>query len=161
MLTPASQGTTSHKINRLPVQDAGFNDLVAVPYLLTLSEPLHTLLRLAEKEIEATPAPDWFSNSYTIRGITATGYEFMYGKKPSHFISRAISALQDILESGLENLWKSIFNPETSSGIPVDVTPDDPSSLTSLSLDSPEQFAMAWTNHEGLYDLAKSNLSSF
>ncbi len=101
MTTPTSQRTLS-KIERLPLQDLSLNDLATIPYLLTLTEPLHTVLRLAEKEVEATPLPYWFSNSYTINGITATAYEFMYGKNPPHLISHAISAIKNILEQVLE-----------------------------------------------------------
>jgi len=161
MSTPAAQTPTSTKIKRLPLQDVGLNSLVALPYMLTWSEPLHTLLRLAEKEVEATPLPNWFSNSYTINGITATAYEFMYGKQ-SHLLAYAISELAHILESDSEGAFKSIYTPGAVSCVPADIpSPVDPSSLTALSLDSPEQFAMGLTNYEGLYDLGKSYLPAF
>jgi hypothetical protein len=160
--TLSSQTTTSAKLKRLPLQDVGLNNLVAVPYLLTLTEPHHTMLRLAEKEVEATPVPYWYSNSYTVNGTTATSYEFMYGKKPPHLISHAISAIQGLLETGLEGAFKSICTPEEASSGSVNVPPPvSASSLTSLSLDNPEQFAMALPNYQGIYDLAKPYLASF
>lgn len=93
MSTPATQRRIPDKIKRLPLQDVGLNNLVAVPYVVTLSEPLHTGLRLAAKEVEIIPVQCGFSKPFTINGITATTYEFMYGKKPSHLIASAISAL--------------------------------------------------------------------
>jgi hypothetical protein len=157
MSTSAMHASSSGKIKRLPLADVGLTNLVAVPYLLTLSEPLHTVLKMAVKQAEIIPVQYGLSNSYTLNGVTATAYEFMYGKKPSHLISYAITALQHILQHDPEGALKSIYDP--SSHAPIGAV--DPSALAHVSLDSPEQFAMAFTNYEGIADLAKPLIPGF
>src|SRR5262245_50937733 len=88
----ARQAKRPDPIKRLPLRDVGLNNIVAVPYVLSLSEPIHTTLRLGMKEVEILPAKHGFSNSYTVNGVTATAFEFMYGKTPSQLFSQAINA---------------------------------------------------------------------
>jgi Lipoxygenase len=147
------------KIKRLPLQDAGLNNLVAIPYLLTLTEPVHTVLRMGLRQVEIINVQYGLSNTYTINGITATGYEFMYGKKPSGFISHAVSVLQHALEHDPEGALKSIYEPSNAT---FNISPSvDSSSFSNVSMESPEQFAMAFTNYEGIYELGKPYLPAF
>jgi hypothetical protein len=153
--------SASGKINRLPVQDIGLTNLVAVPYLLTMSEPLHTLLRIGLKQVEILPATHGLSDSYTINGITATGYEFMYGNRFVQAVSQVINAVRHALETDGEGTIKSICKPDSAPPSPAGTPPPaDQSSLT-VSLDSPEQFAMAWTHHENINELAQHYLPAF
>ena len=46
----------SDQIGHLPLQDIGLNNIPAVPYLLTFSEPLGTVLRLGLRALETRPA---------------------------------------------------------------------------------------------------------
>ena len=162
MSTATTQPGKSPKIKRLPLRDLGLNNLVAVPYILSISEPLHTALRVGMRQVEIIPAQYGLSNSYTINGTTATAYEFMYGKKPSHLISYAIHALQHSLLTEGEDIFKAIYDPHAEfHKHTADAAPVDTASLTQLSLDSPEQFAMAWTKFEGLDEIAKPYLPDF
>jgi hypothetical protein len=150
------------KIKRLPVQDIGLDNLAAIPYVLSLSEPLHTAFRLAMKQVDILPVQLGFTNSYTVNGVTATGFEFMYAKAAVEDISHAINRLRHALETDAEGTLKSICSPDSASRSPAYGSPPaDSSPDASLSLDSPEQFAMAWTNYEGVYQLALPYLPAF
>src|SRR5438309_473529 len=87
------------KIKRLPVQDIGLDNLAAIPYVLSLSEPLHTAFRLAMKQVDIIPVQLGFTNSYTVNGVTATGFEFMYAKGAVQDLSHAINTLRHALET--------------------------------------------------------------
>ncbi len=83
----------------------------------------------------------------------------MYGKKPSELMSHAVSALQHILEHDPKGALKAIYDPPSNS---VNVSPPvESSSLTHFSLESPEQFAMAFPTYEGIDELAKPCLPAF
>src|SRR5690242_14473910 len=96
------------QIKRLPLSDIGLNNLVAVPYILNFEEPLHTAMRVGARQVGILPAQYGLSTQYTINGKTATAYEFMYGKKPSHLITAALGVLQHSLLTEGEDLFKSI-----------------------------------------------------
>ena len=114
---------------------------------------------MGSKEAEIIPAKYGFTDEYTIKGKTATAYEFMYGKKPSHVLSYAIAALRHTLVTEGEGALKSIYHPQASDGHEAPPAPVDPASLTHLSLDSPEQFAMGWTQYQGIRVLAEPYLA--
>ena len=67
------------EINRLPVRICGKSSLCLI---CSLIEPLHTMVRIGLKQVELFP-PRMGHRTYTIDGITATGYEFMYGRNRS------------------------------------------------------------------------------
>src|ERR1043166_968459 len=152
---------TSGKIKRLPLQEIGLTNLVAIPYLLTLSEPLHTILRLGLKQVEILPVQHALSNSYTINGITATGYEFMYGDRFAQAVSQAINAVRHALETDGERTIKSIYKPDSAPPGPAGTSPPADRSPHTVSLESPEQFAMAWPNYQGVYERALPYLPAF
>jgi hypothetical protein len=157
-----TSSATQTKIKRLPVQDIGLDNLPAIPYVLSFSEPLHTAFRLAMKEVDIVPVTLGFTNSYTVNGVTATGFEFMYGKVAAQGISHAVNRLRHALETDAEGTLKAICRPDSPSGSPADVSsPAYSPSDKSLSLDSPEQYAMAWTNYDGLYQRALPYLPAF
>jgi Lipoxygenase len=146
-------------IKHLPLQNAGFTNMVAVPYLLTASEPLHTVLRLALKEVEIIPAKHGLSQVYTVNGVTDTAYRLMFGRTPFQSISHAINTLRHALERDAEAVIRSIYDPASASGISLPPFTDP--GVTSSPLDSPEQFAMAWTTYAGIYDHALPYLPAF
>jgi len=114
---------------------------------------------MAGREAEIIPAKYGFGKPYTINGVTAPAYEFMYGKKPSHVISAAIASLHHTLSTDPEGAVRSIYRPETSNGHNAGSAPPDPASLTQLPLDRPEQFAMGWTQYQGIDQLAEPYLA--
>src|SRR5690349_8544803 len=96
-------------IDHLPLQDFGFENIPAIPYMLTLSEPLLTLFRLARRSLEIEPAKDGLSNVYTIEGQTARAYDFLYGSSTPDELARATAHLEDILAKGFEGVKNEIF----------------------------------------------------
>src|ERR1051326_4860667 len=146
MSSSARQLRPSEKIKRLPLQEVGFNDLASIPYVLTLTEPLHTVLRLVMKEVDIVPVQRGYTKTWTINGRTASAYDFMYANSPTQVLSHAVSALRHALETDVEALFKSILNPDGPS--PAAATA--PPAITPVSVDSPDQFAMAWTTYDEL-----------
>ena len=87
----------SDQIRHLPLQDIRLNNIPAVPYLLTFSEPLGTVLRLGLRALEARPAKDGLSVTYTIGNHTATAFEFLYGSAPSNPLHGAAGEIERVL----------------------------------------------------------------
>jgi hypothetical protein len=155
----SSLAIASDKIKRLPLQDVGLTDIAGIPYILNLTEPLHTALRMAGKEAEIIPAKYGFTDTYTIKGVTASAYEFMFGKQPSQVLSHLISALRHTGLTDSEGALKAIYSPGSSQSTDATQATVDPSALSHLSLESPEQFAMGWTQYQGISILAEPYLA--
>jgi len=146
----------SDEIKHIPVQSIGLYNLSAIPYLLSVSEPLHTMLRLGLKGQDILPVLSGLTRPVTINGITLPAFVFMFGATPSNTLSDAAAALLQALQTDPQGTLSSIL---TGVG-GVTITPTvDP--LTQLSLESPEQFAMAWTSFAGIDKLSEPYLPRF
>jgi len=96
-------------ISQLPLRDFGLQNIPAVPYLLTLSEPLLTLFRLAGRSLEVEPAKNALSNTYTIAGQTASAYDFLYGRSSSDDLARMTIELEGVLAKGFAGFKEKIL----------------------------------------------------
>src|SRR5256885_15860430 len=121
-------------IQQLPLRDFGLQNIPAVPYLLTLSEPLLTLFRLARRSLDVEPAKNGLSNTYTIAGQTARGYEFLFGRPSSEELARATVELERILGRGFDGFRNAIFRRGVAA---ENAAGTDNTALTALSLGDP------------------------
>jgi hypothetical protein len=144
----------TEQISRLPLQEFGFNSIPAVPYILNLTEPIGTILRLGLRSLQVQPAKKALSNTYTIGGRTATGYDFLYGSTTSNPLSSAFSELERVIAAGVPALIKRMT--ASSASLPAAVTA---SQSSSLPLEKPEQFAISWTNYWDVYKNAQPDLA--
>jgi hypothetical protein len=143
-------------IHQLPLRDFGLQNIPAVPYLLTLSEPLLTLFRLARRALEVQPAKDGLSNSYTIGGRTGKAYDFLFGSSATEDLARATSDPEQILARGFDGVRDAALRRHTSA--PGSSTTLQAPAWTALSLEEPEDFSISWTNFENIYQNAQPRL---
>ena len=101
------------QISHLPLQFLGLSNVPGVPYLLTLSEPLGTVLRLGLRSSKTQTAKKALSNTYTIAGRTATGFEFLYGSAPSDPLRGAVREIERIVLGGEDALVASMKSSST------------------------------------------------
>jgi hypothetical protein len=150
--------STSKQVDHLPLQSFGLNNIPAVPYWPSIYRLSKTLLQLAVRELETEPAKHGLSNSYTIDNQTASAHEFLYGSSSS--LTDPIKALVTKLEKDPDSLPQSLL--DAVSRTPNESIPTlDTSSLTSLSLDKPEEFTLPWTTYESIYQRSLPLLSPF
>jgi hypothetical protein len=152
---PAASGST---IGKLPLRDFGLVNIPAVPYVLTLSEPLLTLVRLATRSLQIQPAKDALSNVYTIGDQSAPANQFLFNSSASGDLQRETAELENILSQGSDGLIQAILRQTHSFG---DVPDADNAPLTTLSLDKPDQFSISWTNFENIYENAQPFLDTW
>ncbi|MFZ0593954.1 MAG: lipoxygenase family protein [Bryobacteraceae bacterium] len=143
-------------IPQLPLRDFGLQNIPAVPYLLTFSEPLLTLFRLARRALEVQPAKDGLSNRYTIGAQTGTAYEFLFGSSAAQDLARATNDLEEILVKGFEGVRDAALRRSVSASRVSSATQGP--LWTGLSLEKPEDFSISWTNFENIYQNAQSLL---
>jgi hypothetical protein len=146
-------------IDKLPLSDFGLHNLPAVPYLLTLSEPLLTLFRLARRSFEVEPARNGLSNVYSIAGQTATAYQFLYDSSSTEELARATADLERILAKGVNGFKEAILRRNVT--VNTSKLPTDTTVLTSITLDQPQDFSISWTNFQNIYQNAQSLLGNF
>ena len=146
-------------IGKLPLQDFGLRNIPAVPYLLTLSEPLLTLFRLALRALEVEPAKNALSNTYTIGGKTGSGYDFLFGAPASEDLARATVELETILAKGFDGVKATVLRKDVAA-VSARPAAGDPA-WTSLSLGKPEDFSISWTNYENVYQNAQPLLAGW
>ncbi len=146
-------------IPQLPLRDFGLQNIPAVPYLLTLSEPLLTLFRLARRALEVQPAKDGLSNSYTIDGQTGTAYEFLFGSSAAEDLARATSDLEQILARGFDGVRDAVLRRNVSASR-LSRAAQSPM-WTALSLERPQDFSISWTNFENIYQDAQPLLPAW
>src|SRR5262252_9409916 len=96
------------QVPHLPLQKFGLNNIPAVPYVLTLTEPLATVLRLALRAYETRSAKDGLSVTYTIGNRTATAFEFLYGGHPSHPLLGVDTEIERVMKDRPEKFLERI-----------------------------------------------------
>lgn len=149
---------TANVINKLPLRDFGLLNIPAVPYLLTSSEPLLTLFRLAIRSFQIEQAKDGLSNIYNIAGQTAPANQFLFGSSASDDLARETAELEGILTKGLAGFQEAILRKQASFG---GGSTTSATSLTGLSLDKPDEFSISWTNFNGVYQGAQPFLATW
>src|SRR6185503_12178442 len=78
------------QIEHLALQQAGYTHTAAIPYLLNATEPIATLLRLANKQLQLLPGLQTYTKLFTINGITAPAGVFLFGSAPPPLLANFI-----------------------------------------------------------------------
>ncbi|MEM7022062.1 MAG: lipoxygenase family protein [Pseudomonadota bacterium] len=160
------------RIGHLPLRLLGLRNIPAVPF--QLDGIADTLMKLEQRSEEIMPAVSGLTNTYTIGGVTAPALAFLFGDAPLAERAEALAELRTALEgsggSGLEILEDKplLAAIALSSRKPTKALADlrgigdfqdgsetpDPSSLTGLSLEHPDQWSISWTNFQDVYEKA-------
>lgn len=90
-------------LDHLPLNGWGhhFEDIPAVPF--SVEQALEIFTKLAGREEQVKQAKSGLSNTYTIGGRTATGYQFMY-QKSNDVQEHTSDTRQDRFNSTLKNV---------------------------------------------------------
>lgn len=130
---------------------AGLDHVPALP--VDIPEAIQSLPRLLKRLIEQQPAKEGLSNIYTLAGHTETGKEFLFGEEPDDRLRVALQDLHgDLLRNpaGVMNqFYRDLLDSNEASQYPL-----NPGDLTRLSIESPEQWSISWTNFQSVYDSA-------
>ncbi len=127
----------------LPLQELGYRNVPAFPF--SILEAGETLLKLSGRNKEVLQAKYGLSETYTIQGQTAPAYSFVFGA--DHVDSKE-KVLQ---EQHLELSKQTVNHYRNGTFVKVKLHSkehkrgDSRGKLTGLSLDKPDQFALAWT----------------
>jgi hypothetical protein len=141
-------------IEKLPLDRNTYKNVPAIP--ISLKEIPDTLFKLTERSYATTQAKAGLSNTYTIKGITANGYSFLYSdERKTENINRRYALRKEIqriaiprvgnliLSVGLdERLGKNGYKNPMPQG----------TALNQLSLDEPRQFSISWTTFYDIYN---------
>lgn len=144
-------------INHLPLQALGYHNVPAYPIIL--SDMVETLIRLSGRNQQVRQAKFGLSTEHTIQGQTANAYAFAFGKEDQNPKQDAIDQLLEeiqtskLTEEGILDFVKTKLADQESM---TDETIDE--SLTGLSLDNPDQFALSWSTYNNLYRNASENV---
>jgi hypothetical protein len=117
-----------------------------------------TLLKLGLREEQTKQARQGLTNTYTIGNITATGYEFVFGRSPG-FVEEAAAAREHVRQVLLVQpalVLTSLFERALRDVEETVGAAADP--LTNLALDQPEQWSMSWTTFPEVYQKASALL---
>lgn len=139
-------------VHHLPLRLFGLEDIPAVP--IQLEEMADTLVKLGIRSRQTRQAKQGLTNTYTLGGVTATGYEFVFGRAAG--IDDLADAAREQLRQSLllepARVLTSLFDRAFHDRPALAATAADP--LTSLPLDHPEQYAMGWTVFPPVYQEA-------
>lgn len=137
------------KVRHLNLHRRGLTEMPAVPFILT--ETISAAIKLRHRAQENKMAKEGFNHDYTIDNQTRSAYTFMYdteeidpGKED-----------RDELIHRLSNSNESVFLSQNVLNRNLDQAAQKPenenlSHFNQLFLESPEQFAIGWTNFGGL-----------
>lgn len=152
-------------IEHLPIRMMGFHELPAIPFIL--SELPLTLSRISKRQAEAKQAKAGLTTEYTIKDETATAYAFAFGEnylpleeqisfKNIKAETKDFFAYQKFTEtSQLSQKLKNTH--ESPADMAESLKADGPKPpLTTLSLDEPAQFSMAWSTFNNLHQKASA-----
>ncbi|MEM6795460.1 MAG: lipoxygenase family protein [Acidobacteriota bacterium] len=120
-------------IGKLPLRILGFRDMPAVP--VDVLEVPRTLAGLTGRAGQTKQSTHGLSNTYTIQGITAPAYPFLFGSKnpPTSaedaesgestgfgaFISEAKEAVEDLVEEGVSHVKDALVPEKPDIAIPT------------------------------------------
>lgn len=154
----------NNKIYRLPLKELGFKNLPGFPF--QISEVIKTIVLLAERSFESKQAQNCLSNFYTIKNITTSGYEFLFGE---NYLLIDEDTKEKVIRD-TENLnLKMLIAPKIflnsyakkklqDESFTQDKFIKDGVDLKSLFLERPDQFSMIITNFQNQYNDSKENI---
>jgi Lipoxygenase len=139
-------------VHHLPLWLLGLKDIPAFP--IQLEAMADTLLKLGIRTEQTKQAKQGLTNTYTIGGVTATGYEFVFGRTPGfeEQVDEAREHVQQVLTLQPALVLTSLFDKalrDTGESVAASADP-----ITALPLDKPEQWALSWTTFPEVYQKA-------
>ncbi len=153
------------KISPLPLKFAGLNHIPGFPF--QLEGLIDSLLKIAGRINEIEPAKQGLSNVYEIGGITATAREFLYGEAAPTAVRSSLQGRLEAIRDSPQGIPSSLYERMAASRDGSATSAPDQSSnavvnpLLQLSLESPEQFSIGWTNFQNTYADALPDLPAF
>lgn len=152
------------KISPLPLKFSGLHHIPGYP--LQLDGLIDSILKIIGRIIAIDTAKQGLSNVYEIGGITATAREFLYGESPAASAESALRSRLEAIRNNPQSVPSSIFErvAASSGDRPSSAPPPTNAAvnpLLQLSLESPEQFSIGWTNHQNTYADALADLPAF
>lgn len=151
------------KVHHLPIREKGFKDMPAVPFII--SETIDTVVKLGLRTQECKMAKAGLNRKYTLYDATReqkysqNAYTFMYDNAPIDNTKEEREGLLERLKRSSEKefLNKTLLNTHLKRA-EFSKQQDKTATLTSLFLDTPEDFTMSWTNY---YDIYKNNTKEY
>ncbi len=128
---------------------AEFPNLPAVP--LDADGIKDTLEKLAVRSVQTTQSKQGLSRTYTIGGVTQTGYEFLFGTGSS-----AETELRELAERWRRNPKRAAADLQRNIR-----RRSDAAAVQGLSLEQPEQFSISWTNVPNVYETGRPHLHAW
>ena len=147
-----------NKIYHLPLYKLGYKDIPAYP--VEFSSWIGTLSRLSGRDRETKQAKHGLSNTYTIRGHTASAYEFLFSDQ---IIEEKEAAKQELIQ-GIDNNIPAAVSMLHSEILGSNVSLERPKKealLNTLALDDPEQFSLSLTTFDNIYKEAEPLLNEW
>jgi hypothetical protein len=141
-----------------PPLEYAFPNLPAVP--IDLEGMADTLVRLGIRAEQGKQAKQGLTNTYTVDGVTDTGYGHLFGEITATPESEAVKELAQTLEKDRSHVI-ALFDKLLHERIEIAATPPDATTQKPLSLDEPEQFSMSWTTFPGVYEAAQPLLPAW
>jgi hypothetical protein len=124
---------------------------------IQLEEMADTLLKLGLRAEQTKQAKQGLTNSYTIGGVTATGYEFVFGRTPgfAEQVEAAREQVRQVLMSQPAAVLTSLFDKALRDTIsPTAAASASADPITALPLEKPEQWSLSWTTFPEVYQKA-------
>ncbi|MFZ0388547.1 MAG: lipoxygenase family protein [Solirubrobacteraceae bacterium] len=144
-------------IAQIPLR-ASFPDLPAIP--LDPAGALDTLAKLSVRAQQITQAKQSLTRRFTIRGVTRTGYWFLFGPAAPTADARARQTLTTLLQGdhggALPDLVERRLRRQHRARPAAGGTSTKP-----LSLERPEQYSISWTTVPDVYETGRPALSSW
>lgn len=151
-----------HHVNKLPL-NLPRHQLEAIPAIpVSLLEAAETLEKLAGREEATKQAKSSLNRQYRIAGQVATGYQFMYEPTPiagKHTSDARRERLRGLAKN-FAQLTKEVFDEliQAEKQAPPSAPPP---TLQTLSLETPEQWAMSWPTFPDVYQAGAPHLAKW
>ena len=101
--------------------------------------------------MQTTQSKQGLSRTYTIGGVTQTGYEFLFGTGSS-----AETELRELAERWRRNPKRAAADLQRNIR-----RRSDAAAVQGLSLEQPEQFSISWTNVPNVYETGRPHLHAW
>ena len=141
-----------------PPLEYAFPNLPAVP--VDLEGMAGTLLRLGIRAEQVMQSKLGLTNTYTIDGVTDTGYGLLFGEITATPESDAVKALAQALDKDRASVI-ALFDKLLGERTEIQTTPPDAATQKPLALDHPEQFSISWTTLPSVYQAAQPLLPAW
>ncbi len=139
-------------VDHLKIANLIWPNLPAVP--ISLKETIEASARLLVREFQAKQASQGMTNVYTIGGVTTFGHDFLHNKTASSDRVKALTSLSSTLNPHSFSAFAGAMENSVKEELAPLIESPDPTDLTRLSLEHPEQWTITWTTFPQVYQPA-------